>query len=411
MSRYLPILCLALMHGLVDGVAMLIEPLWPELRRSLALSERELFVLFAVTAVAPNFSQIVFGYVQDRYGSRYLVWLGPAIAAICLTLIGLPASAMALGFLLAAGYTAIGSFHPEGVVFAGELLPEQRTRAISLFMFGGTMGLGLGPMLSGNFVDAFGIGALAWLAIPALAGVFAIQHAARRALAQTRAPVRETIEHRAQPLAARMKLAVLLLLVCSLRVVPNTGMTRALAFALEQRGFGTSIIGNMQTLFLVCGSLGILLVGSRFGHGSERRLILWSSLASIPLLWIAAIPACPTWLLATLLVPTGVILVGTTPAMVSYAHQLFPKDAGMASALTMGLSWGTSGLIVAGMTPVLVDQFHQPVLLFAAFIPCLAAAAIGTRLLPDLSAVGGQLTVDSGEMVAKSGRVAVDSNR
>ena len=45
-----------------------------------------------------------------------------------------------------------------------------------------------------------------------------------------------------------------------------------------------------------------------------------------------------------LLVPSGVVLVGTTPAMVSYAHQLFPRDAGKASALTMGLSWGTSGL-------------------------------------------------------------------
>jgi len=397
MSRYLPIICLALMHALVDGVAMLIEPLWPELRRSLELSERELFLLFAVTAVAPNFSQILFGFVQDRYGSRYLVWLGPAVAAICLTAIGLPASAAGLGLLLAVGYTAIGSFHPEGAVFAGELLPQQRTRAIALFMFGGTMGLGLGPMLSGNFVEAFGVRALVWLALPALVAVAAIQHAARRAVAESVMPARAALGHAAEPLAARIKLAALLLLVCSLRVVPNTGMTRALAFTLEQRGLGTDVIGNVQSLFLICGSLGILLVGSRFGHGFERRLIVWSSLASIPLLGLLAIPACPTWLLAMLLVPTGLVLVGTTPAMVSYAHQLFPRDAGMASALTMGLSWGTSGLIVAGMTPVIVDQLRQPALLFAAFVPCLAAAALGARALPNLTEDSRQLSVDSGE--------------
>jgi FSR family fosmidomycin resistance protein-like MFS transporter len=133
MSRYLPILCLALMHALVDAVAMFIEPLWPELRKTLHLSKRELFVLLSITAIAPNFSQILFGFIQDRFGSRYLLWLGPAVAAICLSAIGLAGSAVSLGLLLAVGYLFIGSFHPEGTVFAGQLLPEQRTRAISLF--------------------------------------------------------------------------------------------------------------------------------------------------------------------------------------------------------------------------------------------------------------------------------------
>src|SRR5262245_42661914 len=61
MSRYLPILCLALIHALVDGVAMFVEPLWPRLTTALDLSERELFYLFAIIAVAPNFSQVLFG--------------------------------------------------------------------------------------------------------------------------------------------------------------------------------------------------------------------------------------------------------------------------------------------------------------------------------------------------------------
>src|SRR5258708_37772581 len=118
--RYLPILCLALMHALVDAVGMFVEPLWPELRKSLDLAQSRLFYLFAITAVAPNFSQSVCGFVQDRYGSRYLLWLGPAVAAVCLTTIGLAGSAAWLGLLLAVGYLFIGSFHPEGAVFAGQ---------------------------------------------------------------------------------------------------------------------------------------------------------------------------------------------------------------------------------------------------------------------------------------------------
>jgi MFS family permease len=132
--------------------------------------------------------------------------------------------------------------------------------------------------------------------------------------------------------------------------------------------------------------MGILLVASRFGHGYERQLMIFSPLAGLPLMLALALPGCPTWLMVTLLVPSGLVLIGTTPAMVSYAHQLFPRDAGMASALTMGLTWGTSGLVVAGMTPVFVEQLHQPALLFATFVPCLAAAAGGAFLLPRIEA-------------------------
>jgi FSR family fosmidomycin resistance protein-like MFS transporter len=394
------------MHALVDAVAMFIEPLWPEFHRALELSERELFVLFAITAIAPNFSQVLFGFVQDRFGSRYLLWLGPAVAAVCLSAIGMAGSAVALGLLLAVGYLFIGSFHPEGAVFAGQLLPEHRTRAISIFVFGGTLGLGLGPIVSGNLVQRFGLGVLPWLAVPALALVVAITLASRRAVAAISIPRPAAIHGPVQPLAARLKLALFLLVVCSLRVIPNSGMTRALAFTLEARGYEAGVIGNVQSLFLVCGSLGILLVGSRFGHDSERQLMIYSPLAAIPLMLALAVPACPTWLLVTLLVPSGLVLIGTTPAMVSYAHQMFPRDAGMASALTMGLSWGTSGLAVAGMTPVFTEQLHRPALLFAAFVPCLLASAGGACFLPRIETARERLPRSESREEASSTQIA-----
>ena len=109
MTRYTPIVCLALLHGLVDAAAMFIEPLWPELRHTLKLSPRGLFVLLSITSVAPNFSQLIFGYIRDRYGSHFLLWLGPGIAAACLSSLGLVHTPLALGLLLTAGYLAVGS--------------------------------------------------------------------------------------------------------------------------------------------------------------------------------------------------------------------------------------------------------------------------------------------------------------
>lgn len=382
MARYFSILCLALMHGLVDAVAMFIEPLWPELRRSFQLSQSELFLLLSITSIAPNFSQLLFGYVQDRYGSRYLLWAGPAVAALCLSAIGHAGTPVTLGLLLTAGYIGVGSFHPEAAVSASSALVDQRTKGLSLFMVGGTAGLALGPMLSGNLVKAFGLPALIWLAVPALAIVVAVQWFQRR-VGENRPPGRSADHGPHGPHSgSRWKLALLLLAVCSLRVVPNAGFTKALAFTLETRGFEANVIGNMQSLYLVSGSLGMLLVGSWFGHGFERASLIVGPLASIPPLVGLALPECPTGLILALLVPAGVILIGTTPAMVAYAHQLFPRDAGMASALTMGLSWGISGLIVAELISWTVDHAGRPALLFLAFVPSLVLSALGALALP-----------------------------
>ncbi|HTI49672.1 MAG TPA: MFS transporter [Planctomycetaceae bacterium] len=386
MARYFPILCLALMHGLVDAVAMFIEPLWPELRQTFRLSQAELFLLLSITSVAPNFSQLLFGYVQDRYGSRYLLWLGPAVAAVCLSAIGLASTPVTLGLLLVVGSIGVGSFHPEGAVSASLALVDERTRGLSLFMVGGTAGLALGPMLSGNLVKAFGLPALIWLAVPAIGIVVLVQWFQRRVAGKVKSAVPADHVRHAPQVGSRWKLALLLLAVCSLRVVPNTGLTKALAFTLEARGFEANVIGNMQSLFLVSGSLGMLLVGSWFGRGFERWMMIVSPLASIPPLLGLAAPECPTWLILVLLIPAGVILIGTTPAMVSYAHQLFPRDAGMASALTMGLSWGISGLVVAELISWTVDHAGRPALLFVTFVPSLLLSAAGALALPKTNA-------------------------
>lgn len=378
MSRVLPLVCLAILHALVDAVAMFVEPLWPELAHDLKLSPDGLFLLLSVAGLSPNFSQMFFGYLQDRHGSKYLLWLGPCIAAVLLPCLGLAGSPAVLAMLLFSGYVAVGSFHPEAAVFAGTILPERRTRGLALFMFGGTVGLGLGPMLSGNLARSFGIDSLAWL-VPALVVAVLLVYAPLRTLAQPGVSASEGRHGDARPSAmSRWKLVALLLLVSSLRVVPNTGMTKAIAFTLEAHGSESNVIGNIQSLFLVSGSLGMLLIGARFSHGWERPLMVWSPIAALPFLAGLALPNVPQWLICVLLIPSGIVLVGTTPVMVSYAHQLFPRDTGMASALTMGLSWGISGLISARMITGLTEAGH-PEWLFAAFIPCVLISC-GTAL-------------------------------
>ena len=110
-------------------------------------------------------------------------------------------------------------------------------------------------------------------------------------------------------------------------------------------------------------------------------------LLGIPLLAVWGWEGCPTWLLITVLVPTGLVLWGTTPAMVSYAQQIFPRGAGVASAITMGLAWGGGGLIEAPFTAYFQD-IGRPQLAVWAFLPFVAIAGLSAMWLPAAGSAG-----------------------
>jgi len=386
MNRYLPLICLALIHTVVDTSALLVSPIWNEITIECRLAGASLVVVMLSQAMPTSLAQGVFGYLRDRRRMGALIIGAPLLAVVCLTAIGPavnPGRVPLLCGLFIVGGVAVGAFHPEAAVTVGSLLPENRTRALSIFMLGGSLGLAIGPTLSGLVVKAWGLDGLARLMpglvclVPLLYWGMRSRLKGRRLPPTTRAAlsVKEMFD-------GRLGLALFLLLVCSLRLVPNMGLAKIVAFTLANRGFGPLEIGYVQSAFLVSGSLGMLLMAMLFRQGWERSFLIACPLIGLPFLAVLGWQECPTWLFLTMLFPTGLVLWGTTPTMVSYAQQMFPRGAGLASAMTMGLAWGGGGLIEVGFTAHFRD-INAPQCAVWAFIPFVAISALGAWFLPD----------------------------
>lgn len=396
MSRYVPLICLALTHTLVDTCALLIAPLWPRLEAVYAFGVAGLSLAFIAQSLPTSVSQLVFGFLRDRHPAPIWLWLGPVIAAVFLTAIGLIEQRFVLFTLLICGGIGVGAFHPEAAVLAGRLLPGERTRGISVFMFGGSLGLALGPALSGFVVERGGLHGLVWLGPPILLLIVVLTIVGQRTAAadvsdtssslgssepntQSRPSLREMFD-------GRVIVGAVLLLVCSLRAAPNMAMDKVLAFMLERPewGYSTQQIGLVQSIFLVAASVGMLVMTFRFRPAWEKAFLVGCPLAAIPLMLMLSWQDCPPWLLFSTVALTGVVLWGTAPAMVSYAQHQFPRGAGVASALTMGMAWGIGGLIQAPITSWFQNA-GTPQTAFIAFIPCLLAAGVIAMLLPSCS--------------------------
>ena len=406
MRRLAPLICLALTHTLVDICALLVAPLWPRLNTVYAFSVAGLSLAFIVQSLPTSVSQVIFGYFRDRRPNPLWLWLGPSMAAVFLTSIGLIEQRSVLFALLIIGGIGLGAFHPEAAVLAGRLIPGERTKGISMFMFGGSLGLALGPILSGivvggwsvtenRTIGGWGLPGLVVLMVPVLIAIFALRKIG--GLAEAAAALdRQSVEDAAaraestsasatlrEMLEGRLGFSAVLLLVCSLRLVPNMAMDKVLAFTLKQSrwGYDEAMIGVAQSVFLIAASVGMFFMVFRFRAGLEKTFMVACPLLAIPLMLILGWQDCPAWLLFTSVALSGLLLWGTSPAMVSYAQQQLPKGAGFASALTMGMAWGIGGLIQAPLTSYF-ESVGNPQLTFIACVPCLLIAGIVAAFMP-----------------------------
>lgn len=389
--KFRPLLCLALIHLLVDAYAQVVTPLWPRLKKEFGLDPWALTALLAAWQMATSVSQPFFGYWGDRFGSRWLIGLGPALAIVCLCLIGYAPGAFGLVLLLMAGGLGIGAFHPEAAVGVVEAAGSRTTNGLALFTFGGMVGLGIGPVISGTLVGKHGLPGLTWALLPGLVllGVLVLlgrpggQHAS----------VRREHVGLAAILEGRWLSVGLLLGVATLRVVPVLGVPLGLAFLLDRQGKSEADIGWPQGLFLLSGGVGTLVCPLFARPGREVPALVGTILPAAGCLVL--LTSANPWVYYAGLVGSGLLLQGAIPVLIAYSQRLLPRGRRLAASLTLGASWGMGGMIVAGLQAYFTAVGRLEGMLWA-MVAFAVAAALGSTLLPRLPAAAGDVPVAGG---------------
>src|SRR5262245_39523558 len=159
---------LMLNHFTMDLYAGLMPVLYPLLATQFMLNLQTVgFITLAYSGMA-SVSQPLFGWIADRYGTR---WMS---AALIWTALGCATIGFAPSFplvLLLAGAAGLGSgaFHPCGALNARALIPAgQRNTAMSVYVTGGTLGVALGPLIGGLLFTLFGMRGTAVIGIPVI---------------------------------------------------------------------------------------------------------------------------------------------------------------------------------------------------------------------------------------------------
>jgi FSR family fosmidomycin resistance protein-like MFS transporter len=374
-------------HVVVDAYTNIYAPMLPLLIPQLNLSLATAGTLAMCFQMANSVSQLGFGALADRWRPKVLVIVGPIVAVVVLSLIGLATTPLVLGAILVMGGFGGAAFHPPAAALVYRLAERRKEGlAMSAHLSGGSLGFAFAPVMFAPFIAYMGLAYSPLIMIP---GLLALSWTLRQVPAIELPAKHErstwtTLKPAAVPLT-------LLYFTIVLRTATTYGFMTFTPTLLTRQGYTIAEASGAVSLYLFASGIGGFLGGPLADRLGARRVIVWTLIAAVPFMALA--PHLPPLGFTAMLAIGGLLLQSTLPISVTFAQSFVTGGAATVSSLMMGFAWGMGSLTVP-LVGMGADRYGiQPTLAVVAFIPLLAAA-LAWRL-PDRGAQHLEPKVDS----------------
>lgn len=350
-----PLATLMLGHFTVDMYVGLLPVLYPLLMDRFTLDLKTVgFISLAYSGVA-SLSQPFFGWIADRYGTRFtglaLLW-----TAITFATIGFAPSFEVLIVLAAFAGMGSGAFHPLGAVNASAVISEkQRNTAMSVYVTGGTFGVASGPLVGALVFALFGVRGTALMILPG-AGIALWLLYEMRSIALPRP---ERLAGGVARVLAPIPYATVAIIVGVMmaRMWTLFGIQAFIPTWYKELGYSASFYGPLATTMVLASAVGAIGSGRLADRFGRREVILWSLILSIPPLLLFTWITGPWAFLFGALI--GLSAASTGPLLLVMAQQLMQGRAGVASGVILGLGFVT-GAIGVPVIGALADNIGIP---------------------------------------------------
>ena len=337
---------ISLFHYFVDSYASVFGPLMALAR----LDATRIGVLAMLYSASTSFSQLAFGYLSDRFGSRRFVGVGLMTSAIALSVAGLIVEfPMVLAFVLVVGGLGVAAFHPASAVLA-KSLPHNPTWGVSVFITTGTTGFALGPVLYVMFAEQYGLESTWWLMFPGLLVLPLVWFLPNSVVATP--SVSGDVKKKVRTFLGVHGPALLpIYIFVVVRSAVQISLTSFVPTLMIQRGHPNTAAGLSAMCFSGAGALGMLVWGMLAGRCDRRLLQVISVVAGVPvsLLFLYATDLSLSASL-TLLALAGFFILSTNTMHIVMGQELSPENANTISSIVMGFGWGagSAGPVIVG---------------------------------------------------------------
>jgi len=361
-------------HFVNDIYPAFLMPLLPLFVAKFGISLTLAGALSAVLSTTSSLVQPLVGHLADTSESRAFVVLGPAITALSMGMIGLATGPPMLVTLLAIGGVGCAMFHPQGAAMAGAIDHARRGFLLSAFTTAGEAGYALGPLLVLSVVSTLGLRHTYLTILPGILVALFIYYFAPPA--RVSCATSQDLKNNGN---GRLPVGPLtmLWLMAALRLCVSSGFTTFLPLYLKEMGLPLVAYGSVASMFLLAGTVGIMVGGPLADRVGAFRLLVIALVAPIPLFLVFLNTS--GLISYVFLAVAAAILSAPMPVITMAAQNLAPGRAGTVSALMMGVAWGAGSLGVIGVGAI-ADALGIRMALTFLLAALVAAAGLGYGL-------------------------------
>lgn len=371
------IILLTFGHLFTDFYAGFLMPLLSYFQSHLHLTITQVSILPTILAVFGSILQPLFGFLGDKFKKKLFVVSGVLCAAIFMSCIGFTPNFTILVFMLTIGASGIAAFHPNGAATVVGLAQNRLSFTMSIFLMAGCIGLAGAPYIVTSIVSSGGFNKLWLLSLPgvilALILVKVLTEDSGNKSSTKLSDFKILFARKSRPLW-------IMFLIMFTRSVVITSFMSFMSILFSERGLTMHESGIAISIFLVCGSLGGMIGGYLADKISRKIIIVGSSIIACPLLlWFLNAEGTLSMILIGF---SGMVIFGATAINILIVQKLCPDLAGSIAGISMGLVWGTAGL----MLPVLgyiADHYSMETSLRIAALT-LPIAGMLVLLLPNI---------------------------
>ena len=283
-------------------------------------------------------------------------WMeGPAIAVM---VVFIPLTGIAPAFwmlLVCVSFGSIGSsmFHPTVAGMVSRYAGRNLGFSMSIFVMGGTLSFGVGPLFISWFVKNFGLEAMPLTTVIGLAVMVYL-------FKTIPLPAVEGLQEYGlwgsirEVFGAVWKPVLLIWMVMVLRAFVAQSFQTFMPVLFSKEGYSLISIGWLVSLFTVAGAISGMAAGHMADRIGYKPVFVAAHALTIPCM-LLLLNVRGSWVFPASFL-TGFFIMATLPLGVALVQKLAPRGTSMASSLMTGLAFGVGGLMTP-LTGLLSDLY------------------------------------------------------
>ena len=384
------LLFISAVHFVNDGYSGMLSPLLPLIAAKFDLSLTAAGMLVSGYSLFAAMSQPVLGYFADKSKRTFFVVTGPLMSCVFMSMLGVAPNIIFLMLFLALAGLGVSSFHPQAASLAGKISGDKRGWGLGIFIMGGTIGYGVGPLAISYYVSAYSFDTTYLVMIPGLA-MIALYLAVGPGI-----PSLDLNSHR-QSVRKIFRFdnigMIFLVATAYIRGLTVMAFNSFIPFLIHERGgeiiaSGTAIF--MLQFFGAAGGVAGGWLSDKFG----RMGLILLSLGLAPLFFVGSLHLPCLWIFP-FLAAGGFLMLSSNPVSVAFAQELLPGNQGLAASLIIGLSWGMAGLTIS-LVGLSADNFGIVETLTAVSLLPLAVMIMGIIARPHILKQAHRVSSENG---------------